>query len=64
MTEAEKYLRSFICDLENECKSMQETLLDYKGRCNQLEIDIHRIRIAISSGKRAIERIEEVESND
>ena len=64
MTETERYLKSFIQDLENDCKTMQSTLLNYEGRCDQLRIDISRMRTAIKNGKEAIEKIKEVKSND
>ena len=58
MTELERYLKSFIQDLEDERKSMQDTLRNYEGRCDQLKIDINRLNFAITQGKAAINRIE------
>ena len=63
MTNAEIYLRSFIQDLENELNSMQDTLRNYQGRCEQLKIDINRVQFAIRQGKQAICKIEEENCN-
>jgi hypothetical protein len=64
MNDTEKYLRTFILDLENERNNMKETLLNYEGRCDQLKIDIDRLNFAITQGKAAIKRIEEDKCND
>lgn len=63
MTDAEKYLNTFILDLENERNTMKETLLNYEGRCDQLKIDINRLNFAITQGKAAINRIKEDKYN-
>lgn len=64
MTNAEQYLRTFILDLENERNNMQNTLLKYEGRCDQLRTDIARLHFAITQGQAAIKRIEEDNCND
>ena len=63
MTKAEIYLKSFIQDLEDELNSMQDTLINYQGRCDQLKIDINRVQFAIRQGKQSICEIEEENYN-
>ena len=57
-------LKSFVTDLEEEKNKMQETLLNYEGRCEQLRIDIKRLEFAVTQGKAAIYRMEEDQKND